>query len=212
MSGPSQPLDLAGSLAELQAILDVVCGIPGSISADGRAPFYFPNVGAAGELLPDGSTNTNTLAKVEYMIVSTTGVGTDELRTEYDPDLVIPGDTYQPNPDAPLERLGGLVQSMHGNRLVTVQIKCECYASTGGGAFAFVERVRTRLGLPTITDRLEQAGFAVCEDRDARPADYEENGRTVSVAWFEVVFNAADRADDDPITTIENAEGTPDFS
>jgi hypothetical protein len=88
-----------------------------------------------------------------------------------------------------------------------VQIKAECFAPTGGGAFAYVERVRTRLGLPTINDRLEAVGFAVCSCGDSRPADYtDDNGRTVSVAWFEVTFNAADQADDDPITTIETIE------
>lgn len=196
-------MNLSSALAELQAILDVVCGIPGSITTDERGAFYFPNVGADGAALPDGSTNTNTLAKLEYSIVSITGVGNDELRAVYDPDVVIPGDTYEPNPDDPLERLGGKIESIHGNRQVRVQIKAESFAPTGGGAFAYVERVRTRIVLPTISDRLDAVGFAVADYSDARPADYVENGRTVSVAWFEITFNAADVADDDPLTTVE---------
>ncbi len=207
MAGPSQPLDLPGSLAELQAILDVVCGIPGSISSDVRGTFYFPNVGANGETLPDGSTNTNTLAKLDYQIVSTIGLGTDELRTVYDEGIEIPGDTYEPDPLDPLARLGGVVYSVHGNRQVRVQIKAETFAPAGGGAFAYVERVRTRLMLPTIGDRLEAVGFAVAELNDSRPADYSENGRIVSVAWFEITFNAADIASDDPVTTIETVDG-----
>lgn len=211
MSGPRQPLDLSGSLAELQAILDVVCGIPGSITADQRAPFRFPNVGLDGAALPDGKTSTNTLAKVEYMIVSISGHGNDEQRNAYDPGLVIPGDTYQPNPAQPSQRLGGVVTSVTGNREIVVQIKAEAHDPRAGGAFAYVERVRTRLGLPTITDRLEAAGLAVQDTRDARPADYENsNGRAVSVAWFEVIFNAADVASDDPATTIEALEAEED--
>jgi hypothetical protein len=209
MAGPAQALDIGGVLAELQAILDVVCGIPGSIAGDERGAFYFPNVGANGEVLPDGSTNTNTLAKVEYSIVSVVALGSDELRTVYDPALAIPGDTYVPPEGG---TLGGTRQYAHGNRQVRVQIKAESFAPTGGGAFAYVERVRTRLGLPSITDRLEAVGVAVADTSDTRPADYTiDAGRIVSVAYFEVTFNAADVAEDDPVTTIEELEGDPDF-
>ncbi len=211
MSGPAQPLDLGGSLAELQAILDVVCGIPGSISQDERAPFYFPNVGLDGAALPDGSTSTNTLAKVEWSILSISAIGNDEQRNEYDPNTAIAGDTYQPNPAQPTERLGGVVTSVTGNREIVVQIKAETYDPRGGGAFAFCERVRTRLGLPTIGDRLESAGVAVQDTRDTRPADFvDANGRTVSVAWFEVILNAADTATDDRVTTIEETAAEED--
>jgi hypothetical protein len=204
VSGPAQPLDLGGSLAELQAILDVVCGVPGSITQDERKPFYFPNVGANGAVLPDGSTSTNTLAKLEYKIVSITNVGQDELRSAYDGDLTIPGDTYvSPEGGA----LGGVVATSTGNREIVVQIKAETWDPSGGGAFAYVERVRTRLGLPTIGDRLEAAGVAIQDTRDARAADYvDDDGRNVCVAWFEVIFNAADSASDDPTTTIETVE------
>lgn len=204
MSGPSLALDLAGSLVELQAILDVVCGIPGSITTDERGAFYFPNVGADGVVLPDGSMNTNTLAKLDYQIVSSIGLGSDELRMFYDPTVVISGDTYQPNPAVPLARLGGKRQFVHGNRQIRVQIKAETFAPTGGGAFAYVERVRTRLMLPTIGSRLEAAGVAVADISDTRPSDYTSAaGRLVSVATFEITFNAADVAEDDPTTTIE---------
>lgn len=199
-------LNLSAGLAELQAILDVVCGIPGSITTDERGAFYFPNVGANGEVLPDGSTNTNTLAKIDYSIVSITGLGREEFRRTYDPDVVFPDDTYEPNPDDPTERLGGVIESVHGNRQVRIQIKAECFAPTGGGAFAYIERVRTRLFLPSVGDRLEAVGFAIADYSDARPADYVENGRTVSVAWFEITLNAADQAEDDPTTTIETVD------
>lgn len=203
-------MNLSSVLAELQAILDVVCGVPGSISGDARGPFYFPNVGADGQALPDGSTNTNTLARVEYSIVSIVALGSDELRTEYDESLAIPGDTYEPDPQQPLKRLGGKRVTMHGNRQIRVQIKAETFAPTAGGAFAYVERVRTRLGLPSISDRLEAVGVAVADYSDSRPADYtSEAGRVVSVAWFEVTFNAADVAEDDPVTTIETVEPDP---
>lgn len=197
-------LDLPGSLAELQAILDVVCGIPGSITTDERGAFYFPNVGADGAVLPDGSTNTNTLARIDYKIVSVVALGIDELRMVYDPNVAIPGDTYvKPGGGT----LGGKRQYVQGNRQINVQIKAECYAPTGGGAFAYVERVRTRLGLPTITDRLEAVGLAIADYGDSRPADFtSEAGRVVSCAWFEVTFNAADIAEDDPTTTIETTD------
>lgn len=198
MAGPSLPLDLGGSLAELQAILDVVCGIPVAITADERAPGFHFQVGAE----PD-----NSLARVEYQILSIVALGQDELRADYDPGLTIPGDTYQPNPAAPLERLGGVVQSVRGQRVVTVQIKAETLSSAGGGAFAIAERIRTRLGLPTIADRLESAGVGLIDCGATRPTDYtNENGHTVCVAWFEADFAAADTATDDPVTTIEQTE------
>ena len=211
MAGPAQALDLPGSLAILEAVLDVACGIPGTITRDMNSPFMFPQVGPSGEALPDLSLSTNALAKLEWKIVSVVGLGFEEQREEYDPLLVIPGDTYEPDPLDPLARLGGVVTTVSGNRVIHVQVKCEAHAPGGGGAFMFLEKCRTRLCLPSVIDTLEAAGFAIADVSDARCVDFTDpNGRLVSAALFELTVNAADAASDDPVTTIETVE--PDYS
>ncbi len=200
-------MNLQTSLTALEGVLDVVCGIPGAVSTEAETPFIFNPAGVDGAVLPDGSINQGEQATLDYSIISIVGQGTDELRKGYDPDTLILGDTYEPNPLDPDERLGAVIESRHGPRLITVQIKCECFDPRWGGAFRFLERARTRLALPTINTLLETAGIALARIGDTSAHHYtDENGRTVSVALFEATFNAADQADDDPITTIEIVE------
>lgn len=206
-AGPGLPLDLQDSLTTLQAVLNVACGIPGSTAAPANGSFVFPQVGADGVALPNGDMPGNELAKLTYDVISIVGLGNDEARNTYDPDAVIEGDEYEPDPDDPEARLGGVIQSIHGNRLITVQVKCEQQAPNAAGAFTYIERVRTRMVLPSVSEALEAKGLAVADMTAARPASYvDNNGRTVAVVYFEIVFNAADSASDDPVTTIETAD------
>lgn len=204
MAGPSLPLDLQGSLTALAAMLNVAAGIPGSTANYTDGAFVFPQVGADGVVLPDGSLPTNELTKLEYEIVSIVGLGQDEQRNRYDADVLIDGDTYEPNPADPLERLGASIQNVSGNRIVTLQIKAETQAPSAAGAWLYIERIRTRLGLSSFNEALEAVGLAINDTREARPFSYtDDSGRTVQVVIFELVLNAADSAEDDPVTTIE---------
>ncbi len=206
MTDPLRPIGLTANLPALEAVLKVCCGIPGSAPRQTAVPWVFPEVGAAGNVLPGGDTAQNTRASCTYDIVSIVGLGNDELRREYDPDLEIPGDLYEPDPLDPLARLGGVVESVSGNRVITVQFRAEVRGGNDS-PFVYLERVRTRLMLPTVGDALDAAGFAVADVGDARPHDFrDDSGLTVRAAILEIVLNAADCATDDPITTIEQTD------
>jgi hypothetical protein len=209
MAGPSLPLDLQGSLTALASLLNVAAGVPGSTAQYTDGPFVFPQVGGDGvQTLPDGSTATNALTKLEYEIVSIVGLGVDELRNPYDADTLIAGDTYEPDPEDPDARLGAILPTMQGNRIITLQVKAETQAPSAAGAWQYIERIRTRLGLESFNEALEAVGLAVNDMREARPFSYtDDSGRTVQVVIFELVLNAADSAQDDPVTTIEQLGG-----
>ena len=205
MAGPGLPLDLQGSLTALAAMLNVAAGVPGATANYTDGSFVFPQVGEDGSLvLPDGNLPTNELTKLEYEIISIVGLGYDEERDDYNPDVMISGDTYEPDPNDPSARLGAIIRTVTGNRVITLQIKAETQAPSASGAWLYIERIRTRLGLPTFSDELEAVGLAIAELKEASPHSYrDDSGRKVQVVLFELVLNAADSAQDDPITTIE---------
>ncbi len=211
MAEVQRPINLAAALARFEAVLHVAGGLPGAQPRAMGVPWTFPEVGAAGNVLPGGSLGQNSRALFKYEIVSIVGLGNDEIREEYDPELAIPGDTYQPNPAAPAERLGAKILSTMGNRVITIQVRCEVHAADPAGPHTYLERVRTRLFLPSSTDALEEVGLGVADVRDTRPGpdSRDDSGRTVSSAYFEVELNAWDCASDDPVTTIEQIAFDP---
>ncbi len=206
-----RPIALAAALARFEAVLHVAGGLPGAAPRAMGVPWVFPEVGAAGNVLPGGSLGQNTRAQLKYEIVSIVGLGNDEQREEYDPEIEIPGDTYQPNPAVPSERLGGKVISVMGNRVVTIQVRCEVHAADPAGPHTYLERCRTRLMLPSSTDALEEVGLGVANVHDTRPGpdSRDDSGRTMRAAYFEVELNAWDCASDDPVTTIEQIAFDP---
>ncbi len=208
MTDPLRPLNLVTALTTLEAVLDVCCAIPGTAPRNMGVPWAFPEVGRNGQAL-GADTHQNTGAKITYDVISIVGLGNDEQRAVYDPDIEIEGDTYV-DPENPGQPLGGVVISVSGNRLITVQVKCEVHgagSSMAGGAHVYLERCRTRLGLPTVSETLNGVGLAINDIRDTRPADFfDSNGRLVRCAYFELVLNGADCATDDPQTTIETTE------
>ncbi len=211
MAGPAQALDLNGSLAVLQALLNAAAGVPGATAQYELGPWVFPQVGGDGiALLPNGQAGTNELTKLSYDIISIVGLGCDEQRIEYDPAILPPDDTYVAEGET-VPTLGSSVTKVCGNRTIKVQVKAETHAPSAGGAWTYIERIRTKLGLPTFIDTLEEtAGFAIANYTDARPTNYKDaNGRTVNVVFLELEINAADNASDDPITTIEQTEFAP---
>lgn len=196
----------------LRATLNVISGVSASNAQDASQAGFFPQVGG---VATDGrgnvvSTNAGSaLAKVTYDFISIGQWGFDEWRQRYDASAQIPGDTYEPDPTHPDNRLGGVVIEATGVRQITVQVKVECFdQSNGKGAWPILEKIRMRLSLPTVIDNLRSlAGLGIQTIGGSHAADYEDdNSRTVSVAFFEVIFNAADSAEDDPVTTIEQVD------
>lgn len=199
----SDVIDFARINATLRDVLNALSGIPGQLTQEAFQPEFFPQVGA--ELLANGEIGTNKRARVTFEVLTATGTMWDEWRPDYDASAVIAGDTFVPDPEHPDTRLGGVVYDTSGNRELTVQIKVESWdVSDGNGAQQIVERLRTRLYLPTISDAFNEAALAIQSISASRPMSYDdEDDNKVSCYAFEIVFNGADSAQDDPITTIE---------
>ena len=192
------PLDYDALQTGLAAVISVACNIPGSGVApvqNAEQSYYFPDCDPA-----DGIT----LAKITYDITGIRALSCDEWRIGYDPSVQIPGDTYQPDPNNPSSRLGGVIYSNEGDRQITVSIKCECWDLLGSGAIKFIERIRSRIGMPSFNLALRQLGCAQSSSSRTRCMSYsDDTGRSVDVAQFDLILNAADAAVDDPITSIE---------
>ncbi len=199
--------------AGLKAILDDIADIPGNVTQTLGGPQLMPSIGTFDPLAnnedPDSDTpNVAKLAKMTFELTSVTPLGRDEQRKTYDPDAVIAGDIYEPDPENPSERLGGIVHETGGNRVWLVTVKCEAFVGAAAGtAHYHLERVRTRLNLPSVREALTLLGLARNSIGPSRQADYDDDsGRRVSVQWFELKLNAADSAADAPVTTIEKTE------
>jgi len=180
----------------LRAIFDACAGLPSGTTQIDSHSFTYAITGT-------GAVQ-QSLANVTCDVLSVNGRGFDEWRNRYDPNIQPPGDTFS-GPGAPL---GSVVIANTGVRELHVQVKVECYDFRDGArAWPILERIRTRLGLPTITEALDALGLGYQNIGRAQPADYgDDNGRRVSCAWFEIIFNATDSEDDDPRTTIETVE------
>lgn len=191
------PFDYDALEAGIAAVIQVACNLPGSsvgtVQNTDQA-FYFPDCDPA-----DGST----LAKITYDIVNVRPLGCDEWRVGYDPSVKPPGDTYV-NPATGLVDMGSVIYSSEGNRQITVSIKCECWDLQNAGAVKFIERIRARMGMPSFVTALRALNCAQFKSSNTRCMSYStDDGRSVDVAQFDLILNAADAAVDDPITSIE---------
>lgn len=203
MTAPSDVIDFARINATLRAVLNTLSGIPGEITQEAAQPEFYPQVGV--DLLANGETGTNLRARVTFEVLSAVGVMWDEWRTAYDPDVEIPGDTFVPDPAHPDQRLGGVIYDTSGNRELTIQVKVESWdVRDGFAAQSYIEKIRTRIYLPTISDAFNAVALAVQNVTPSRNMNYDdEDGNRVSASVIEIVFNGADSAQDDPVTTIE---------
>lgn len=143
-------------------------------------------------------------ATLQVKLLGSQRLGQDEDRSAYDPAAVIPGDTFS-GPGSPL---GGFVPTFVGQRTLRVQITVECeFQDLGHTAWRYTERCRDRLPLPSSKQALSSLGLALAHLSETRNLDYiDTEGRQVSVASFDVDFNAAATTLDDPITTIETVD------
>jgi hypothetical protein len=198
-------MDLTALYTTLQAVCDVVTGIPGALTQPEDNSIRFPQIGTG--VITDGlghtlATGTNAQARATFAVLAIVGFGRDELRSKYNPAVQPPGDTYA-GPGAPL---GSIVQTVSGQRYITLQFKVECHEQTISARDSdyYIERIRTRLRLPSVLDSINAAGFAIQKFAPSHSTDYfDTNNRKVDVTLLDVILNAADFATDDPITTIQ---------
>jgi hypothetical protein len=162
-------------------------------------------------------------ATLEWAIVSCVPVGKDELRSEYrggtfdppeegDPTL-IPGDTFEPDPENPELRLGGVVYSQHGQRSYTFEVRIESPNAESKPANLFAQAMVDRMRLPSVADELEALGLAFVGWDEITDDLYDgEDGRAVSVYIAHMFMNGASYSEDLPVTTIESAQVATDVS
>lgn len=140
--------------------------------------------------------------RLDWSIVSTRGIGRDEIRIDYDPDATIEGDSYAP-PGGSAGDLGGFVETSYGNRTMTLQVVVD---TDKGSGREMVETLRARMNLPSYRARVRALGLAVIWAGPAidvgRGAE-DEGGRPPSVWAIELECNATSAVADAPITTIE---------
>lgn len=152
-------------------------------------------------VMPDPATD----ARLEFKLISLVSLGGgDEVRQEYDPDLVIEGDTSGPNGDP---ATGGFVVGVGGPRVMTFSVKVVCHDLVMT-AFEYVERVRSNLNRPSILDRIAELECSLNDIGGSRDMSYAREGRMISVAGFDLVLNITSNLEDDPITTIETVNTT----
>jgi hypothetical protein len=146
------------------------------------------------------------MTRLVWQVTDIDSIGMDELRTEYDPDLEIEGDTYEPDPEDPGARLGGVVYTACGPRSYTIELRVEC-ENQDVEARPFLQRVRDKISLPSAQRELYALGLGFREAGPILDASFDDDdGRTVSVYVCELFFNAAASVDDDPVTTIESIQ------
>jgi hypothetical protein len=152
---------------------------------------------------------------LDWELVSIVPVGKDELRSEYrggtfegaeDP-VVIEGDTYVPDPDAPELRLGGVVYAQTGQRSYTFEIRIESRNAESRPASEHARALVDRMRLPSVHDALEALGLAFVSWDEVTSDIYDdEEGRAVSVYIARLFMNGASYAEDLPVTTIETTQ------
>jgi hypothetical protein len=191
-------VNLANIRGALRTVINSTDGIAANITNGESQSAYFP------EIVGPGTTG----AKATFEIIAEVPIDTDEVFEEYDEDAVIAGDLYEPDPEDPEARLGAIVQTVSGQRRLTVSIKVECFdQSDSGTALKYLKRIRTRLRLPSSRAVLEAAGAFIQDIGPSRDLSHDDDtdGRMlrVSVQQFDLFLNCTDTESDAPVTTIE---------
>jgi len=186
----------------LSALFARLSTVPGAVpSASGTSG---PSVVQSRDV-PRQFASPSNPTTLHWYIAQVVPIGRDELRSVYDADTAIVGDTYEPDPEDPEARLGAVLVSLHGQRIYTIEVRIECpnQSTPASEHFrALVDRIR----LPSAADELEAIGLAYTNWDEIADDEYDgEDGRPVSVYIGRLVFNGASFAQDAPITTIESA-------
>jgi hypothetical protein len=198
-------LQLQAGLTSLFADLS---GVPALASRAVDADFTFP--------ADEDTDQAGGPVELTFSIDGTHALGRDEIRQDYRPGtydagdgdepLEIEGDTYEPDPDNPELRLGGIVFTACGNRVVTITIRVESHDQTHP-AWEYAERLRSKLALPSSRARLYALDLARQSVSELKNLSYDgDDGRPVSAYALELICNAASNVADEPVTTIERVD------
>lgn len=190
--------DLEAMRTGLAAIFRKISGLSSVVSENAQA--------VTQQDQPWVMANQDTDARLTFNTVSIRSIGgADEVRQEYDPDLEFEGDTSGPD-DEPAN--GGFAINVGGPRVWTLTIKVECW-DLNKTAFEYAERARANLQRPSVLAMIVALGCSLNDVRASRDISFDERGRRVSAAVFELVLNITSNLDDDPVTTIETVNVTP---
>lgn len=189
----------------LNTLFARIATIPGSVpSVSGSAS---PSV-VQSRSVPAKMPSPSNPATLHWYIVSMAPVGRDELREAYDPDTMIEGDTYEPNPEDPEERLGAILVSEHGQRAWVLEVRIES-PNQSKPASEYFRVLVDRMRLPSAAAEIEAVGLAYTGHSKIADGEYDgEDGRPISVYIGQLFFNGASFSQDSPITTIEVANIT----
>jgi hypothetical protein len=204
----------------LSALFKRIATVPGSPVVPAVAGALSPSVVEA-RLLKNKLPAPSRPVTLDWYIVSIVGVGKDEIRSEYRPGtfdateeetpIEIPGDVYEPNPDEPDERLGGVVVSQHGQRTWTLELRAESH-NQSQPATETMRALVDSMRLDSVNAELEAIGLAYTGWSELTDDAYDdEDGRAVSVYIAQLFFNGSSFREDAPQTTIESAEITTEI-
>ena len=187
----------------LSAMFKRIATVPGSVPS--VAGSKGPGTSQARSIREHQMPVPSNPVTLDWYIVSMAPVGRDELRETYDPDTIIEGDTYQPDPEDPEARLGAVIVSAHGHRGWAIEVRIESTNQSKPASDNFRALV-DRMRLPSVNDELTALGLAYTSHDEVADDEYDdEEGRRVSVYIARLFFNASSYAADAPITTIESA-------
>lgn len=184
------------------ALLTRLGGLPPNVAKarDDGFDFTFP----AGAPVREEDSDDDGQVSLDFSILSSVPHGEYENRNAYDANAAVEGDEYEPDPEDPEARLGGIVQSVNVNEDVTIEITCDRFNQTAP-AFATLARIRDRMFLPSARVTCATLGIAVRGAGQIRRVDSEIDGRAVSRYALELHCNSmANAVEDEPITTIES--------
>lgn len=111
---------------------------------------------------------------------------------------------YMPSPDGTQ-----LVQVTSGRRYVALTIACDSYEqSNDRTAFAYLERIRTRMAWDSNVLALASAGVIVVDEFPITPIPTTVDGREVSSAAYDsrISYVVVDSDDSNPIDWIETVD------
>lgn len=187
----------------LSALFARIATVPGAVpSASGSTG---PSVVRARSLTGKFPAPSNPTT-LHWFVAKVERIGRDELRQTYDPDTMIEGDTYQPDPEDPEARLGAVIMSLHGHRRWTLEVRIESPNQSRPASEHFRALV-DRMRLPSASAELEAVGLAYTGWDEMTDDEFDgDDGRPVSVYIGRLFFNGSSFAQDAPITTIESAE------
>lgn len=182
-----QGFDLRAIRLGLKAMLENISGISVSLPVGQRA--------VSDEEQSWIMADPETQAVLTFRLTVGAGLGCDECRYEFDDAITPPGATEP----------GGFTVNVCGNRILTFSIKCECYEAEYL-AFEYIERIRSNFARPSIQEAVKAFGCSWNDMTPSRAMTLTTNGRTVSVAGFDLILNTVSNLADTPVTTIEETD------